>query len=96
MNVERKNHDVWVTVDGLNVPLKITPHLARTVAKGLKDVVREGGNKRWSWGKYRLAISVTGNRAVISFHDSIYYEYSLDDVRGLIAVLNAHSLGVKA
>ena len=93
MHVERKDHDVWVTIGDLNIPMRISPYLARTISKGLKDVLRDGGNKRWVWGQSRLAITVSKGEATILLHDSVSAKVTYDELRELSATLNSHALG---
>lgn len=89
----RQSHDLWVTTGELTFPTRIPPHLARTIGRELRALARKPGSRRWTWGRHRLAATVSADQITLTFHDTITVTPSRSELHQFINELTAHAYG---
>lgn len=90
----RQAHDLWVTTGELTFPTRVPPHLARTIARELRQLARKPGTKRWTWERHRLT-ATTHDSIVLTFHDTITVRATREELHQFIHTLQTHAYGKK-
>ena len=89
----RQAHDLWVSTGELTFPTRVPPHLARTIARELRALARKPGSRRWTWGRHRLAATVSADQITLTFHDTITVTPTPAELSQFISELQTHAYG---